>query len=43
MVHEVLKIFHHDLLKHVQVRNHDMRFLSNIETIEKVAFTSITP
>ena len=33
MIHEILKIFHHNLLKHVQVRNHDMWLLSDIVSV----------
>ena len=31
MIHEIIEIFHQYLLKHVQVSNQDMWFLSNIE------------
>ena len=36
MVHEIVKIFDHDLFKHVQIGDQDMRFLSNIITVEKI-------
>lgn len=36
MVHEIVEIFDHDLLKHVQISDQDMRFLSNIITVEEI-------
>ena len=33
MIHKVVEILHHYLLEHIQVRNHDMRLLSDIITV----------
>ena len=31
MVTEIFKVFHHDLLQHVQVGYHNVRLLTNVE------------
>lgn len=31
MIHEIVELFHHYLLKHIQVSNQDVWLLSNIE------------
>ena len=41
MIHEIIEIFHHYLLKHVQVRNQDMWCWSDIVTVGKSIATCI--